>query len=328
MTMAVDVESQSEELLKAIRLVLKDDGFNVPSQSARNAVKSAEALLEWSGEQENKESLSRFATYLLTELGKCFSGPPAAPRVFRERMWGKYFELRTCAELKLKWKEFLAASIGIGSSPTFYQYVTNAVMENVIKTRLVVMEEEDLSCTHTVTLNFEEKNALRYTAGYVFRALKKKLKKSSNPSKQELVLCLEELLGEEADEESHAWVTLIDRGGLNHVNDVTYMLFCAMELKLREVLAKNVKEGKDKLMESAKEEILEDDDFLFTWSILSVNWEEEESTLLMGLIVDHWITLRGFSHASSFMEKYKQDNKKVVQKSKGLRKQIVPNCNN
>ena len=56
--------------LKAIRLVLKDDGFNVPSQSARNAT---ESLLELSGKQENKESLSHFATYLLTELGKCFS---------------------------------------------------------------------------------------------------------------------------------------------------------------------------------------------------------------------------------------------------------------
>ena len=69
MTMAVESVSEINELLKAICLVLKDDGFNVPSQSARNA---AESLLELPGEQENKESLSRFATYLLTELGKCF----------------------------------------------------------------------------------------------------------------------------------------------------------------------------------------------------------------------------------------------------------------
>ena len=61
--MAVESVSESDELLKAIRLVLKDDGFNVPSQSVRNAVKSAESLLEWSGEQENKGSLSHFATY-------------------------------------------------------------------------------------------------------------------------------------------------------------------------------------------------------------------------------------------------------------------------
>ena len=70
MTMAVESVSEIDELLKAIRLVLKDDGFTVPSQSAHNA---AESLLELSGEQENKESLFRFATYLLTELGKCFS---------------------------------------------------------------------------------------------------------------------------------------------------------------------------------------------------------------------------------------------------------------
>ena len=69
MTMAVESVSEIDELLKAICLVLKDDGFNVPSQSARNA---AESLLQLPGEQENKESLSRFATYLLTELESVF----------------------------------------------------------------------------------------------------------------------------------------------------------------------------------------------------------------------------------------------------------------
>ena len=42
------------------------------------------------------------------------------------------------------------------------------------------------------------------------------------------------------------------------------------------------------------------------------------------MIIDMWITVRGFSFASAWIEKYKSANKKSVQKSKGVRKQLVP----
>ena len=148
-------------LLTAFREVLKDDGFNVPSQAAVNAVKCAEQLIEWSCEQENKDMVARFASDLVTEMLECFDGPPATPRTMRERMWGKFFDMRSSIQYKSR------------------------------------------------------------------------------------------------------------------------------------------------------------------WSIISINWEEEESHLLKDFIVDHWITVRGFSYANAFLEKYKQASKKAVQKSKGLRKQLV-----
>ena len=51
-----------------------------------------------------------------------------------------------------------------------------------------------------------------------------------------------------------------------------------------------------------------------------MNWGDVESNDLLKLIVEHWITLRGFSAASAFNELYQQENKKSVQKSKALRK--------
>ena len=58
----------------------------------------------------------------------------------------------------------------------------------------------------------------------------------------------------------------------------------------------------------------------FYWSMLSIDWEEEESSELLRYIVEHWVTVRGFSFAGAYLEKYKQEHKKSVQKSKGLRK--------
>ena len=161
-------------LLTAFREVLKDDGFNVPSsQAAVDAVKCAEQLIEWSCEQENKDMVARFASDLVTEMLECFDGPPAAPRTMRERMWGKFFDMRSSIQYKSRWMDFISRSTG---GPTFYQYVTNSIMESLIKYKFPLMEETPQQ-SESLSLSYEEKNAMRYTAGYVIRAVKKKKKK-------------------------------------------------------------------------------------------------------------------------------------------------------
>lgn len=65
----------------------------------------------------------------------------------------------------------------------------------------------------------------------------------------------------------------------------------------------------------------------YYWSLLAVNWEEDEETVLLDMIINHWITVRGFSHAGAFMEKYKQAHQKTVEKSKGLRKKLLSDNN-
>ena len=65
------------------------------------------------------------------------------------------------------------------------------------------------------SLSYEEKNALRYTAGYIPRALKKKIDRFSHPLKKELLLCLLDLSEEFGIEgESCERINSIDRGGL------------------------------------------------------------------------------------------------------------------
>ncbi len=56
--------------------------------------------------------------------------------------------------------------------------------------------------------------------------------------------------------------------------------------------------------------------------MVSAEWDEEESKELLRHIVDHWIVVRGFSFVSGWLEKYKQRNKKHIQKAKGVRKQL------
>jgi hypothetical protein len=62
----------------------------------------------------------------------------------------------------------------------------------------------------------------------------------------------------------------------------------------------------------------ENEDVLYHWSVLSANWREEEvNQELFKMIINHWVTIRGFSFTSAFMETYKQRKRKTVKKSKG-----------
>ena len=54
--------------------------------------------------------------------------------------------------------------------------------------------------------------------------------------------------------------------------------------------------------------------------IIATEWEEQKENALLPMVVDLWITIRGFSFAKSFLEIYKQSNQETVQKSTGLRK--------
>jgi len=60
---------------------------------------------------------------------------------------------------------------------------------------------ESSSEVQKLTITYEETNALCYAAGYVPRALKKKLSKSTHPLKEDLQLCVLDLL-DDGDEEA------------------------------------------------------------------------------------------------------------------------------
>ena len=153
------------------------------------------------------------------------------------------------------------------------------------------------------------------------RNLKKKIRQSAHPLKEELLFCLSELAeSHEESDESATWINAIDRGRLVHIDDHQYHLFVAMELALRKHLSS--KQASELLASKATQDVIDDGDVQFYWSMLSANWEEDDGQTLLHMLVTRWTTLRRFSFASALMEKYKRKACKNVQKSKGVRKQL------
>lgn len=179
-------------------------------------------------------------------------------------------------------------------------------------------------------LSFEEKNVLRYIAGYVLKAVNKKLKASAHtPSmKRELELCIVELLEDEETliigDESSNWINLKDRGGLKHVTSNMFIFLSSVEHVIKSYIGSQKRPEDFNIDGVLTQKVQSDEQVQMYWELISTNWGEEEGRVLLSAIIDHYITVRGFAHTSAWMEKYKTSNQKNVQKTKGIRKTLLP----
>ena len=74
----------------------------------------------------------------------------------------------------------------------FFQFITKVATHAVIIKYFSIPSGESFQ-QDVSSVTYEEVNALRYSSGYVIHSLVKKVKKSGQPMKKELLICLQEL---------------------------------------------------------------------------------------------------------------------------------------
>ena len=99
--------------------------------------------------------------------------------------------------------------------PTFYRYVVGEIFDEMLKQHCPIVQPTSTSgvtSQEELSLSYEEQNALRYAAGYIPRALTKKLRTSAHPLKDQLTLCLIDLTDDADDisSDSQDWINLMD----------------------------------------------------------------------------------------------------------------------
>ena len=316
-------------LREALRGLLHDGIPQSSSHLVTTSRKAAEELLDWTAAEANADRSESFTSEVVQLLDKAF--PPTQlgrMQAAREKMWGAYHAIRTSQEFKCLWKTFLQES-RVQATPIIYQSLTDRLFQKRIELHFPIPSPSRPrdSEVETSTLTFEEENAIRYAAGYVFRAVKKKIIKSSFDLKEQLVEIVDMLLQNDDDvgeqDASCEWMAIVDRGGLVHISDDLYRVFVAIELHIRKFFnVENAREmtptSKGKVVSS----LLSNEDVLFFWCMVCCDVPEEFAKELLKRIVELWTTIRGFSFAKSYMEIYKQKTKKILQRSKALRKDL------
>ena len=103
---------ECQELFRAaITQVIKDEGFQLPTDPAKNAVSCAQKVLVWMG--TNRDEAMVVARSLVMDVSNCFH-ESKSPRVAR-----KYYKLRSSKKFKEFWIKFLSDSVGLEACPIF-----------------------------------------------------------------------------------------------------------------------------------------------------------------------------------------------------------------
>ena len=201
-----------------------------------------------------------------------------------------------------------AANSPVGS-PVLYQHLTDLIFKELLHLKYSIAAE-DTENSSTGPLTHNEINALRYAAGYACRHVRKKVEASSHPLKEEMVLCLMTMVKEKTDTTSgpcEEWTDLVDRGGLWHIQENTHSFFLCLEEEVRIHIQLLLNEGNKK--QKIIQELIDNENVQFYWLIVGADFEEDNQEVhseLLRRIVELFVTMRGFSYASAWLEKYKQ----------------------
>jgi hypothetical protein len=306
--------------IDAVNDVLEDEGFHLNTPYASTALEAARSLLEWTKRSDdNNMEVTHFSKSLVKHLRNCL---PAG--LNREKMWRNFHQFRSSKDHLLLWDKFLKESIGKGG-PIFFQYVTNRMFGQLIRQHFpLCTPTHDISkSVQDLSFSSLETDALQYSAGYIPRNLMSKVERSAHPNKEELKLCLLDIIESDGlgdEDESGEWLKAVNRGGLNCVTSQMLEFVFAMERVVRGYFRKydGCKDVKGELLKLVKTNETVDGE----WKMVSAEWEPQESQIIFNMVVELWVTMRGFSFASAWMEKWKAEKSKTVQKSQALRKNL------
>lgn len=281
---------------------------------------------------QHTDIFDKFAGDLCALLEKeVVSRMPIRSALSRQHLWEAYHKVRS-TKLPDVWKIF-TGKLELENDVMLAQMINDKVFEDFIK--LFTAIPEPLVPAKGKLTSLEE-NIIRYASGFVPRSLLKQFKKLKDEKYAAFVDCLlsmSENVEDSVDcsfyDYTKHWTDIISRGGLFETNELSFMLFkeieVSIQMKLQFALLESAKgvSHDECFKQKLVDDVTSDEDVLFQWSLSSVYIASEASSIeLLQKIVGLWLTIRGFSIANEWLEKYKWDNKKSSVRAKGLRKTL------
>ena len=300
-----EVERLSKQ---AITLTLTKREFLTGTSRTQSIQSVGKTLLSLSGANErvfkkfNQDLVKLLKKPLMNKVtDKCRSSSAK-----RARLWTAFHKL-SVKDLPHLWSK-LYESLQIDcKEPLFYQTVNLLVFEELLKEHFKCTFESRKDPREEILLSKDELNTLRYSCGYVALKILKKYEKSNKYPDCEMCLGNMAVQGDTTDFTTYTseWFKKTNRGGLFPVNDETLTFFIAVEKVTRTYLPKYCSNNYENTKDVLIKVITEDIDVQFYWTLISQDIDEEEDAVrLLKEIVTLWITIRGFSQASTWLEEY------------------------
>ena len=261
-------------------------------------------------------------TEVILALQSCFDQGMNA-RSFKEKAQRKFHALRV-QRLPIIWKK-ITDTARIPALPALdYQAISRHLFNYFLVEHYKVLKPSTQTLSG-VTILAEEENAIRYACGYVAMKLQKRFEKRNGEKASQFMECLSHMANSGDDstyyDYTKKWIESVNRGGLFLVNDITLSFFKSVELKIQELLPNHLSSSGEKKF--LIDTILSDPEVQFNWCMLATDITKEEDALeLLYVIIECWVTMRGFALTSMWLEEYKRATAKNLKKRKGLRTEL------
>ena len=252
----------------------------------------------------------------------------------RTKIWTEFHQMRldNSGILHFAWKELLSRLSLDDSSllmQSLYDEIYSLLVKEYFSSQSTAVQSPS-SASAAVSFTDDELNAMRYACGYIPHVLLKKYEVRDGNIFAQYVECLGNMAVEGEGDNLLAytskWFTQVNRGGLFPLNDNSFSMFIEIEKSVRQLLPQSIiRNDNDKatFKKSVLDKIAKEENVQFYWTLLSSDIEKvENSEALLAEIISLWITIRGFSLSASWMEEYKKNKQKTIQKTTGLHKSI------
>ena len=217
--------------------------------------------------------LQKFTEDVIKDLRKALVSP-AGKKLWRDKLWESYYYIRTTETFTNRWTVFLCKANSPCGTKVLYQHLTDLMFKSLLKSTYSLA---DRTFQPPSPLTINEANALRYVAGYVCCHLRKIIEASAHPLKEEMILCLMNMVKDKSDtSEGHCeeWTNLVDHGGLWHVRENVFCFFLSLEEEIRMLLPSLLSEEKCKAHMNT--ELVHNEDVQFYWLIVGANFDEDD----------------------------------------------------
>ena len=316
----------------AIAQLLEEENCFAYAERGKKITVLSRTLLEMVRQDHNVKIFDRFCQELVSTVRTCLV--PATTRcrsvaARREKGQMNFYQCRI-AILPAMWSRFLIAIGLVADDPLLLQSVNQRIFDILLVEQFQGEGQSSSSSTKVpIMLTAEEENILRYACGFIPFKLLKRYQKQSTQKAAQFVECLSSMAvsGQENFQDyTTEWIRKVDRGGLFCASEHAYELFYAIEREVRVQLPWHLQSylHSDSCKKDLIEAVVNNDDVQFMWSMLSADIDNEAiAGELLKEIANLWVTIRGFSIVSAWVEQYKASMKTNTQKSRGLRKTLA-----
>ena len=244
-----------------------------------------------------------------------------------EKCWSQFHSLRVSVLPKL-WSDLLNLC-GLDSKEQndrlVFQSLLQAMFERELK-KFLSTSATSSTARDPPEITPDEQAIIMWASGYVPLSLIRRYKKSKSSKAVSFVQCLRNMdvgvYEEDFCDYARHWFDINNRGGAFEMNNTAFTLFLQLEQLVRAYLLTLQPHTQANKLDAIVDEIRRDRSVDFHWSKLSVDLSKEDSSELLGEVINLWMTMRGYSIAGAWQEQYKFVTGKHTKQKSSLRKEL------